>query len=64
MSEKSGDMLLQIVHLISNGNRAAAIKLCDFCLPNKGRMTTGVSVELSGVFTLQGFPNVPLNSDL
>jgi len=26
-------------------------------------MTTGVTVELSSVFTLQCFPNVPLNSD-
>ena len=27
-------------------------------------MTTDVSVEFSGVFTLQGFPNVHLDSDL
>ena len=30
MSEKSGEMLLHIVHLISNGKGAAAIKLCNF----------------------------------
>ena len=36
MSEKFGEMLMHIVHVISNGNRAAAIKLCNFVFPIKG----------------------------
>jgi hypothetical protein len=43
MCEKFGEMLLYIVHLISNGNRAAAIKRCHFVF----------TVELSGVFIIK-----------